>query len=1393
MDTNDVETGIAAASTSTPDPDPPQSRSNGGTSTSGADRSDAKDAAAAVAAATQDSSNQHEAMATNTNQVSMGGASTSGTVRTDSTDLSMVRKQHARRQGGRRSSASSLELRKVPDHLLLTAKSAIFDELASQSTVGERRSTSSSKLGGKSPGCFHRVFLNPSYSLRKQMLLTFGSVSALTILTVMIVAIIASILTGNSIKAESQANVETWVKQSLGTTARYVAETISPRLMPNDLVQILYEITRDRFAGYPTVEDDSATPFFDVRSQTNVYPLRNPPLPLDWDFRHTPDERVGNVNAMNYAEHVQDRWPWYSLFPRLSTESAMYSMQGACDPRSTDPTAMEYYPNCTDDNNDLSTGGVIAPSPTSAQVARKAADLSPFLKALFEYHQDIMDMGLYFGNSGAGSGILFPHYELNSTSSYTSIGCDWMRTLNPNDPQLGPIGTEEEIARCHPAGTVVPTREYNALERGWCRDQALNPDRIQNIGPFVNAWNPEDWLMTAGRSVYDRVTGTFISCIYLGFSLDGINQILANAKVDDWSMLTLARYDEYGTVVTSPNFDFDAADSTTTIDDPALETGVDSQMFDDMKSLVDFSQPWDPKEARRLYEKTLFESEEKIISAYPIPSIPEEYDPNYYPEFIAVLSLAKDQGLAPLVDEVSEEVDEAVRNLVIFTVVLGLVGLAIVFVLIFGVASWLTEPLKWMNDVGDQVVGKFGEELDSGIDYERKTDLPCSPKTELSSLVAEFTKMVSRFSGDGTAERVQVKETECRNMFNLSKEFAKLYQSRKERSFAFDYKKSSVQNDTPVTSAKEGLVPERCNFGPNTGNAFDNASIYSASGEDYSGKVYQSPLFWWIVGLIVTPLLVTAIVISVVVLVNISSDLPSLVVPVKEEGLQLLNATRFSATLMRAIQVSGVTERAARDTHLITRIASWLYFGAMDTSGSITQLLEGTEECKTAPDVNSCIAMGAPPCDCSWNDIATRNGGVCSEYRQGESRPLQELHFAGQSQDAGPGGSRYFTSFPDVATSPNTTAWWDNATVLPGLSEGSRSTGTRYGTTYDRVQILSALSSVMIPLYNYDTSDDKALGSYIGFDADGMLAGYLGCDINYASFAFWLSSESNGAAELRPELCPLGKFGYDARCRGWYADGTAKADSGAGHLHVTSPYLFVGDEEYVGQSATSPLIDPNTNEHVGQVLVDYVPNSIFTTLNDNTVLAPGGFPVLITPSSDVLGTDTVVGPGFSLDKDGKAIEKLVLPDDKLYCEDMVKCSAWIQFEPILTDMKAGKSGSTSFTRTGPRESTEEVDIAFAPVIVKSFRALNSSNMASGVEQQDMLIYSLALAETKGGVTESFQSIDEFVKKEVDICIVVLSLLIFLSTILVIYIANRVTSSMTTPILHLLGLIKDINR
>lgn len=52
----------------------------------------------------------------------------------------------------------------------------------------------------------------------------------------------------------------------------------------------------------------------------------------------------------------------------------------------------------------------------------------------------------------------------------------------------------------------------------------------------------------------------------------------------------------------------------------------------------------------------------------------------------------------------------------------------------------------------------------------------------------------------------------------------------------------------------------------------------------------------------------------------------------------------------------------------------------------------------------------------------------------------------------------------------------------------------------------------------------------------------------------------------------------------WYADGKKKAVTGKSYLHITSPYIFAATN-IVGQSITSPLIDPQSQRHIGQTLV----------------------------------------------------------------------------------------------------------------------------------------------------------------------------------------------------------------
>lgn len=161
----------------------------------------------------------------------------------------------------------------------------------------------------------------------------------------------------------------------------------------------MMEVGRDCFAGYPDASDDSQTPFLDILSQTNVYPLQNNLLPFDWDHCRTPNE-IGNVDNETQVKHVKGQYSLYST--RLSTASASYIMQGACDPGVSGST----LPQCTILIVLMPTimSRVVNPPPTNQQIYLESADLGPFLKALFEYYQHyvhwLLLRKLWLGSNG---------------------------------------------------------------------------------------------------------------------------------------------------------------------------------------------------------------------------------------------------------------------------------------------------------------------------------------------------------------------------------------------------------------------------------------------------------------------------------------------------------------------------------------------------------------------------------------------------------------------------------------------------------------------------------------------------------------------------------------------------------------------------------------------------------------------------------------------------------------------------------------------------------------------------------------------------------------------------------------------------------------------------------
>ena len=135
---------------------------------------------------------------------------------------------------------SSLELRKqIPDSQLLNEDSqiAIADDMKGDNNNDNVQRPSLRRMGSNILGGFviRNLFLNPAYSLRRQMLLTFGTVTSLTILLVMIVSIIAAVATGDAIKDQANVNVEEWVDEYTVSTSRLVAEALSPKIMVSAL------------------------------------------------------------------------------------------------------------------------------------------------------------------------------------------------------------------------------------------------------------------------------------------------------------------------------------------------------------------------------------------------------------------------------------------------------------------------------------------------------------------------------------------------------------------------------------------------------------------------------------------------------------------------------------------------------------------------------------------------------------------------------------------------------------------------------------------------------------------------------------------------------------------------------------------------------------------------------------------------------------------------------------------------------------------------------------------------------------------------------------------------------------------------------------------------------
>jgi len=606
---------------------------------------------------------------------------------------------------------------------------------------------------------------------------------------------------------------------------------------------------------------------------------------------------------------------------------------------------------------------------------------------------------------------------------------------------------------------------------------------------------------------------------------------------------------------------------------------LDEQTVRFFQELVNFERPWVPEEVEKAFHTIMNTSDKGLVTAYPIPVMPELYDPSYQPRFMVVHTISK--GAFHVVEEINSSINQDGQSICILASGLGLLGMVIVLSIVWCVSRMLTQPLLWMEAVAWRIVNHAdmdsGDALRVAEEGNKSVMLQCTPKTEVNQLVKEFETMIKGFSGEGASNVAQPALHEVHNDLTWHSDFQQLYSCHQNRTYrATTIGSETTDEEFSSPSDKRPSILKRPLVNKKEHDADEamplivpppvkrNQRNVICTPTDSTGKVDRdkpslqveicgSPLFWWIVVLIVIPLLLLIGLTCAIVSGTIVDRMPSWVDQADDASFELaVNALNLTAA-SKASLMSAVVFEAVRDLHLVTRVAGWLYFGGISRSSAFTELERVTDECshdlsESCPFHNSTHSS----CPCKWNELNYDN--ACTSFNLSNSRSMQKQFWFAQSQDADPetGKRMNSSSFPLVGNSPDTTQWWANASVLPGSDKGEQASG--YSTSYDRLRVASALGVAMFPVHNYAQSlgwNILKFGLYMGFEDDGMVTGVATCRY-YADFLQWNSTKQNRAAEIAPSLCPIGKYGFDPRCRDWYASGRDQYYSSDAPIHFTA-------------------------------------------------------------------------------------------------------------------------------------------------------------------------------------------------------------------------------------------------
>jgi hypothetical protein len=844
-------------------------------------------------------------------------------------------------------------------------------------------------------------------------------------------------------------------------------------------------------------------------------------------------------------------------------------------------------------------------------------------------------------------------------------------------------------------------------------------------------------------------SGNLIGVVGVDIAVSSLATYLDTYLLTDTSQSALVRFEDGIVVADTLN-----ETRSSTLSNPVYVSDLGIMSVDGYEAVSDAVEMNGYKYTAALLNFTV-QSDHGITTSFPVPIPTDKRNPNFIPTFLIVQFVSN--SVFDVVSEIGKSIDDDIVRVALLCVGLGLVGMIVLISIVWCFARMLTQPLLWIESAAWRIVNHNTEQHgeDPQVDKLGSEKVPialrCAPKTEIQDIVAEFRLMIKGFSGDGAAKVADKTLHEIENDLTWHSEFHKLYsrQAKKRPRVGGSLLSENTDEDsrdpsaeargvlarvTPqdVTTLSQSSVPGALSEPGAPGQAGtlivpapvkrnrgqlvcteDNADPT----EDRYVLAYRSSLFWWIGVLIVVPLLLTNTVICTVVSTNIMTTIFHWLRNTDDASFNLELSTLKKSAESKAELLTTLMHEHVRDSHFIARTTEWLLFDAVPRSEAFLNAESPTEECSLSPSAAQCpfnTDDNRSPCPCEWHDISITQ---CTVSNTTFARYAEKMFFGVQAHDMDltTGDRDRARMYPVFDYSPNTTLWHQNVSSMPGSAKGTNASG--YTTLYDRVRVSSAMAIVHLPIYNYAASlgqQKTVWGTYVAFEADGLFFGGNGCSYTNAGMAFWVADE--GAFKTAPRLCPLGRYGYDPRCRDWFAEGKRRYLDKGTPFYVTAPYSFA-IEKTMGTSATAPLVDPRTGQYVGQTLLDFVPFGIREALTNFA----GTTYIVITPEADGNGDNTVVGPDANADWVAAPIGDLLFnvsntdPSYRTYFDSKV-----------LPLMKNGTFATVEFDRPANDGGSERLVMAVAPVRARVLKSLASDDFSRGVEVSTTHLYSVGV-------------------------------------------------------------------